>query len=303
MIGPFASHAHDLIAMGYSPIPLNSERNPMVRGWDRLRDTPMTGDAIRAIVDRHDFPVGLAVAGGFNGLVPIDFDTDDRALIAAVATVLPKPTVAKKGSKGFTAFYRTTEDIKGCKFLAPNNRPVVEVLTTGSTTIPPTMHPKMGRQYVWLGQRTLFSEPATNLPLITRGHLAALQRALEPWCPPKVYVAPVATVPREQVNDRRMEAFARSRLGNVSMSLSATGAGRNLALYNSAAALGKFVHHGYLAEADVREALVMACRANGYTKTDGEVACHNTITSGIRKAKGDLLPDLEAIPSPKYRRA
>jgi len=39
-------------------------------------------------------------------LVPIVVDTDDPAIIAAVATALQRPVVARKGSKGFVGFYR-----------------------------------------------------------------------------------------------------------------------------------------------------------------------------------------------------
>jgi hypothetical protein len=49
---------------------------------------------------------GVCVATGFNGLIAVDIDTDDSAIVAAILHVLPQSPVSKKGAKGKTLFYR-----------------------------------------------------------------------------------------------------------------------------------------------------------------------------------------------------
>jgi len=108
---------------GYSPIPLHhASKHPLVRAWQHLCETPMSPASIAKLA-RERPQLGIAVAGGFNGLVPIDFDTDDPAVFAAVAKVLPRPNVGKKGRRGFVAFYRAEDELPRSRdFMLPRAR-------------------------------------------------------------------------------------------------------------------------------------------------------------------------------------
>src|SRR5262249_13518820 len=136
---------------------------------------------------------GLAVLGGYNGLVPIDVDTDDARVLRAVSFALPKASVIRRGSKGLMRFYRVPAAaiadvprkilVMGKPDADGKRRPVVEVKDKGVAVIPPTLHRKTRTPYRWLTQRTLFNPFAEQLPVITPFHLEALARVLEPWCP------------------------------------------------------------------------------------------------------------------------
>jgi hypothetical protein len=238
--------------------------------------------------------LGIGVAGGYNGLVPIDVDTDEPAIVAVMAGVLPSPNVLKKGSKGFTAFYRSHEDIRGQKFCLPppDGKPLVEILTSGVVTIPPTMHPKTRSPYRWI-RGSLYETRINELVVITPEHIQLLKAALEPFCPAREF-ASGPTVQRALVNDRRMRTYAERVVENEMNRLTVMRAGRNQALFRAASRLGKFVHHGILAEREITDALMNASRANGYTKTKGSHHAKSTIRSGLAFGQNDQLPDLDA---------
>src|SRR5262245_35551122 len=186
MTGPFLQHARRLIANGYSPVPLHPGRKrPLHEQWDDMRSTPITEDEIKEVAVHYPAE-GLGVAGGFNDLVPIDVDTEDREIRAVVRKVFPKVIVAKRGKRGATAFFRGR--VKACKLKAADGQMLLEVLTSGQTVIPPTIHPETGEPYTWTADKTLFDVPISELPEITEEHLEALRKALLPWLPaPRVY--------------------------------------------------------------------------------------------------------------------
>src|SRR5690349_10484172 len=96
-LGPFARWAAHLLQGGYSPIPLKpGSKLPLLKGWDRLRTTALTPDEIDWYARRYP-DLGIAVAGGYNGLVPVDIDAETDVVIDAICRVLPPFMVAKTG--------------------------------------------------------------------------------------------------------------------------------------------------------------------------------------------------------------
>ena len=86
---PFRETALPLLAAGYSPLPiLPGTKRPALAGWQRLCDTLLSPDEIERFA-RSPFSYGVGVALGFNGLIAIDIDTDDAAIVAAIREVLP----------------------------------------------------------------------------------------------------------------------------------------------------------------------------------------------------------------------
>ena len=223
-------------------------------------------------------------------------------MFAAIAKVLPKPRVWRQGSKGGMTFYRTDDPrllASGVKFLLPSGKPLVELLTTGVATIPPTMHPKIGKPYRWMMDATLLNVHGDDQPMITWDHVPALRQALSPWCPlPKVYTPPPTKVDRSEVSETRYESYARTCLDNAVAELSRMSAGRNWALFSAASFIGKFVANGVLDKSEAMSALMDACRANGYmAKPDaGPRKCESSIKSGFTKAENDDLPPLTDRP-------
>jgi hypothetical protein len=301
----FAQYAAHLLDGGYSPIPLlpGTKRPLFEKNWDRLRSLALEPEEIADLCRQHH-DLGLGVAGGFENLVPIDIDTEEPKIARAILDALPPILVAKKGQKGLTPFYWDAYGTikEGRKFRRPRKDGgfdmLVEVLVTGQSVIPPTIHPDTGRPYEWLTRRTLFSETLEELPVITVAHIDAMEEALKPWLPsPRlVKFAPKRQAPERPAAGSRMEAYARAALAGEVQVLSGLSCGRNWALYLAASRLGKYVHHGILPEAEAQAALESATQRNGYAaaKHGGMKKARATLRSGLEKAKGDPLPDLSA---------
>lgn len=302
--GPFAQYAEHMLDGGYSPIPLRvGEKRPLFDKWDRLKKAAMVPAEIAQLVRKYP-RLGLGVAGGFNCLVPIDVDTEDRDVVMAVCRALPVPVVAKQGRRGFTAFYWDQSGlIEAGKWKRPLAEPgkfemLVEVINTGQTVLPPTIHPDTAEPYRWITRDTLFDVPVDGLSIITPDHIEALAKALKPFMPEvKAYTpiaVPAGTAP---TSSKRHLAYANRILDNEVRTLSGNmGGGRNNALFTATCKLGRYVHHGVITEAALRNALMGACQGNGLIKDDGAKACADSITSGLRKSAHDHLPVLADKP-------
>jgi hypothetical protein len=302
--GAFARHAVSLLDMGYSPIPLHpASKHPWVKSWQLRRERAYSlATVARFALDPR--PLGLAVAGGYGGLVPLDIDTDDADVMAALGRVLPRPNVAKKGRRGWVAFYRAAGELPpGRDYMLPKvdgkpGKPLVSILTTRKTVLPPSVHPDTGKPYRWLtGTRTLFNVPAAELVPLTAQHVADMGAALRPWCPPPA-PAPVPMAPRWQGRaDSHMRTYALACLQGRAKDLAgmAKDSGRNIALFRACRYLGKYVAHGVISASEFESAMASACQGNGLwidASSGRSRGCMATIRSGLKLATGDALPVL-----------
>ncbi len=100
------------------------------------------------------------VCGKVSGVIAIDIDIDDTSRIYALAGDTP---VRKKGSKGFTAFYRYSGETS-CNWKNTSGEVICELLSNKRlTTIPPSPHRKTGKPYVWVDADIIgASLPALN---------------------------------------------------------------------------------------------------------------------------------------------
>jgi hypothetical protein len=163
----FELHAPLLRRNGYSPVPIEpGEKRPLgaIGDWNRLRATPLTDDDIARVGKMYPY-AGVGVVGGYRGLVPIDIDTEDQEIRAAIDRVLPDYLVAKRGRRGFTVFYRDPKGlIRPRKFKKADGSMIMELLTTGQVVIPPTLHPETQRPYQWVTEYTLLQVHIDELP-------------------------------------------------------------------------------------------------------------------------------------------
>jgi len=129
--GPVAAHARQLIEdqAGSDPFALHGIRFAEVVNDKEIVATAKVLPA-----------AGLGVVGGYNDHVPIDVDTDDPKIRAVIRKTLPAVIVAKKGARGASAFFRGR--IRARKLIAADGQTLVEVLTSGQTVVPPSIHPK-----------------------------------------------------------------------------------------------------------------------------------------------------------------
>lgn len=316
MKGAFARFGISLRDMGYSPIPLwpaskmpyarrlDTTRpeivfvNGLVNGWHRLRNEPLSVAHIANLADARP-ALGLAVAGGYGGLVPVDIDTEEPDVVAAIAKVLPRPNVAKAGRHGFCGFYRAEGDIRARKFSRVPGKAdamLVEINITTKSVLPPSIHPDTRAPYRWLTRRTLYNTPAHLLVGLTPDHIEALAIALRPWLPaPRRVVTPNSALQAGQFADRRMVRYAESALALECGQLAsmATNSGRNAALFRAACKLGKYITNRVLDRVQVESALLAACTANHVLAEDGEKQCRDSIAQGFKRATKDGLPPLK----------
>ena len=292
---PFAQFAARALEFGYSPLPLYGKR-PVFEKWDRLRFGALTPAEIEELCRQYG-AMNFGVAGGFLGLVPIDVDTEDREIMLAVVKALPQGKVVKAGRKGFTSFYRdSTGLIEGVKFRRPRDSGgfdmLVEVLATGQTVLPPSIHPETRRPYVWRSKATLFNTRIDELPEITPDHVEALRKALRRWVPEnKAFTPRIVVRNAPKISGNRPQAYAKAILANEVREISRLVCGRNWALYSAGAKLGKFVTAGHLSEIKIIRDLMAASNANGYSeaKHGGRKQAEATIKSGLKKGAGDTL--------------
>lgn len=156
---------------GFAVIPLKDGR-PTVK-WSEYFNRLPTTEEVKGWRGRE---YGL-VCGEPSGIIAIDIDTDDTAVIYALAG--PSP-VRKVGSKGFTAFYRyegqTSTNWKH------NGEVICELLSDKRlTTIPPSPHRKTGEPYVWLENELI----GADLPMLGKRFIEAMDK-LYPRPVPKI---------------------------------------------------------------------------------------------------------------------
>jgi hypothetical protein len=300
--GAFAQYGAYMLQGGYSPLPIRiGTKRPLFNEWDHLRSKTLTESEIAELVRRNPH-LGLGVAGGYGGLVPVDVDTDDKEILRAVCSTIPRPVVAKVGQRGFTTFYWDggAGDIDAGKHKQPLGdgkfQMLVEILTTGQSVVPPTIHPDLNKPYRWLTARTLFDLRVDELPVITKDHIESLKKALFPWIPEnKKYTSSQVSV-NFKPSSSRYAAYARAILASETRLLSSMSpkSGRNDALFIAACKVGKYVHHRIISATEVENSLLGACQSNGLwmDRDCGEKGCRATLRSGMNKSISDSLPEL-----------
>lgn len=293
---PFRETALPLLAAGYSPVPIvPGTKRPALAGWQRLCDAPLSPEEIERHA-RSPLGYGVGVALGCNGLIAIDVDTDDAAIMAAIREVLPTRTVAKIGRRGWTDLYLDPTGTIRTRHLAGH----VDVLARGTqTVIPPTPHPT-GGAYRWLGALTLLNTPLSGLPTIAPDIAERLATTLSPWfetaqrpAPVRPPIRPCDLSEEERARQRRyLENIMACELPRLAAMVPNTG--RNDAAYRLVCRIGRWAHHDIVPRDRLIADVLDACERNGLVLEDGRNAVLATIASALNKSAGDTLPDLGA---------
>ena len=109
----YHDNAAQLLSLGYSPIPL-SEKQPRIAGWQNKfcdASRPSLEAALGEYSNRHrggfSFD-GIGVAS-YGGLVTIDVDSDDPAVLHRLSAIVPgfDSAPACIGQRGIKAFFRS----------------------------------------------------------------------------------------------------------------------------------------------------------------------------------------------------
>lgn len=202
----------DFHARGLNVIPLKDGR-PMVE-WGRYMSR-LPDPQESAGWSKWD-EYGL-ICGEVSGVVALDIDTNDTALIYAMAG---PSTVRKVGSKGFTAFYkyageRTAQWKDG-------GQVICEVLSDKKlTTIPPSLHRTTRRPYVWLEDALGDVELPTLQPMFYAMMDARYPRPIrtQPLVPYDMDQTPPDIVEAERMLSYLSPDVARDEWVNIGMAL------------------------------------------------------------------------------------
>ncbi len=301
--GPFSKHANTLLLNGYSPLTiLPGTKRPTEKEWSERCETPLDVQGIERLC--REFPkAGVGVACGYGGLVAIDVDTDDPVIIAAIEAVLPEALITKRGKRGYTLFFRTSEPIHTRIFKTPKGHAkkgetIVEILALGrQTVLPPTIHPDTGKPYEWRTEETLFDTRLEDLPLVADDIDEKIEAAIAQWIEgPEDWLGEDFTqevVHAHDFNDgtrKRYIAFVNKAIEEQVQELAAMApdSGRNDALNGIVYRLGKFVHHRIISREELEAPFIEACRANGLMN-DGRHAVIATIRSALKASRKNPL--------------
>lgn len=120
----------------------------------------------------------------------VDIDTDDGEIKAALAAIIPDSPVKKRGSKGYSAFFRGSEKIVSRAFsisVFGKQERIVDLLAYGKQTVcPPTIHPDTDEPYQWLDEPLEHYSP-DDLPLLDDDIADKIAAVLEGYG----YIAPI----------------------------------------------------------------------------------------------------------------
>ena len=119
--------------------------------------------------------------GGEHNVVAIDVDTEDGDEVEALSKIIPELPVAKRGAKGYTAFFRASPKIASRPFDTKRGR-AVDLLCRGKqSVVPPTLHPGTGQPYVWSTDSTLEHISPDRLPMLPDDIAERVAEALRPF--------------------------------------------------------------------------------------------------------------------------
>tara|TARA_B100000902_G_scaffold56610_1_gene63422 strand:+ start:396 stop:2498 length:2103 start_codon:yes stop_codon:yes gene_type:complete len=148
----YKQYAKEFTEAGYSVIPDKfMSKQPAIKGWTNYCNNKPTEQEIENWSNTfHKSNVAVCL-GEASGIVAVDLDCVDPAIVALVERVVPQTKIEKVGSKGWTRFFKWHDGIETDK-VTHNGNIVLEVLSTKKkTTIPPSVHPS-GSSYTWKGE-------------------------------------------------------------------------------------------------------------------------------------------------------
>lgn len=160
----YKNYGLEYLKAGYSVIPDKyMSKQPAIKGWNDYCYRLPSEDEVQAW-SSHFTESNIALClGESSGVIVLDVDTDDKRILDIIMPVLPPSPVEKKGSKGFTRFFRYKGEIT--EVFKYNGEVIFEVLSTNKkTTIPPSIHPN-GVEYTWV-DKSLLDIKVDELPLL-----------------------------------------------------------------------------------------------------------------------------------------
>lgn len=149
------------VERGLSVIPLkHKEKYPIINDWSVFSQRLPTQEEVERwdkLWESGACGIGL-VLGSASNIMALDLDNPDNQELNDLAPISP---VAKRGEKGLTRFFRPCP---GLESRSPNG---LDILWNGrQTVLPPSIHPKTNKPYLWITPDTLENFSANDLPVV-----------------------------------------------------------------------------------------------------------------------------------------
>lgn len=170
----------EYLEKNYSVIPdIFGKKRPLISGWSDYSHklpTELEWKEWEKMADKYNLSV---VCGKASGIIALDLDTDDPQILEKIEHLLPKSPVEKKGSKGWTRFFRYPVTGQSKEIVKDSlGNVVLEILGDScKTTLPPSMHPN-GELYAWTSEKTLLDVKASSLPMLPPMLIPVIQEKL-----------------------------------------------------------------------------------------------------------------------------
>lgn len=173
----YKQYAREFTEAGYSVIPDKfASKQPAIKGWTNYCNNKPTSQEIENWCNTFDKSNVAVCLGEASGIVAVDLDCVDPAIVEIIERIVPPTKIEKVGNKGWTRFFKYTKGIQTDN-VKHNGNIVLEVLSTGKkTTIPPSVHPS-GNSYTWKGE-SLASIKPEDLDVFPIYLIPALKAAL-----------------------------------------------------------------------------------------------------------------------------
>lgn len=235
-LSPYASVARHFHDKGYSIVPLIPGAQvpgqfkdgcwQPLPNWDQFANRKPSDIEIEYWSNLQGGPGVGVVCGPISGIIGLDFDYDVDGLHEVIRQMIPDSPVKKKGSKGYTAFYRYNGERSSS--WNKNKQTVLDLLSaTGTpdeetgemvwrgkqTVLPPSLHP-LGMTYQWITRKTLLDVNPHELPVLPADFVERLDKLFGKNQPiPK----------REPITDLQAHEYGECTLADVEKALAYIG--------------------------------------------------------------------------------
>jgi len=158
---------------GYVPIPIHHKgKNPAIKTdwtrWCRERPPESLIEEWDSDYAKRGWNIGVT-CGPASGIIVVDIDTDDPKVL----DLCPPSPVRRRGQKGEARFFRYSPEIQSQSF------PYLDILSNGrQVLVPPSIHPKTEKPYIWLTPDTIETIRPEDLPELDTSFISKLMPQL-----------------------------------------------------------------------------------------------------------------------------
>lgn len=176
-MGIFAQTAPAYYARGIPVIPLHrKEKRPVPLDWSRFHDMPVELELQNEWLNAYgEGNIGM-VLGKQSGVVMLDIDTEDPALINLITSLLPRSPWQRIGQKGMVLAFKYT-GLRTFRIKNMSGESICELLSERTQCVlPPSIHPKTQAPYK---ANVDLLQVIGNLPVLDAAIESILRQALE----------------------------------------------------------------------------------------------------------------------------